>query len=84
VYDKVIEAVTAGKDTKPDAKPLTPDIKHRVLQSAVDVLGKSSRGDTQLKARRSLDILVLLSDLWDNENYQKTAQEFVKRFTDRE
>jgi hypothetical protein len=60
------------------------NVKHRVLRSALDILGKSSQNDTQLKLGCSSEIYDLVSDLWNDENYQKVAQGFVKHFTDRE
>jgi hypothetical protein len=76
VYENVIEAL-ADLSVK-------LDVKHRVLCSALDILKESSRGDTQLELRPSSKIRILLSDLWDNEDHRKTAQEFMRRFTDRE
>jgi hypothetical protein len=79
VYEAVVDTMTTESSTSTKL-----DVKHHLLYSASDILRKSSRDDVQLKLRRSLDVHNLLSDLWDNENYQRTAQEFVKRFTDRE
>jgi hypothetical protein len=79
VYEAVVDTMTTESSTSTKL-----DVKHHVLYSASDILRKSSRDDVQLKLRRSLDVHNLLSDLWDNENYQRTAREFVKRFTDRE
>jgi hypothetical protein len=75
VYENVIEAL---------ADPSTKlAVKHSILGSALDVLGKSSRDDMRLELKPSSKIRYLVSeDLWDNEYYAKTAQEFVRRFTD--
>jgi hypothetical protein len=76
VYDKVIDALK-GLSTK-------LDVKHRVLCSALDILMKSSRDDTDLKLKHPSEICGLVSDLWGYDQYRKVAQDFVDRFTDRE
>jgi hypothetical protein len=81
VYDQVIEALT---DLRSSELVNKLDVMHRVLCSALDILGKTVRNDIHLMGKRSPKVCNLLSDLWVDEKYRQAAQEFVRQFTDRE
>lgn len=75
MYNKIVYALGSSEAA----------VKHRLLESAVDILTKN-RGHTQLRLEPRSQIRPLLSDLWTsgNPNYQKTTKEFVALLTDRE
>jgi hypothetical protein len=76
VYDGVISVL--GR------KNLEPELKYRLLESAVDIIGRHPRDGTSLKLRRSIEIRALLSNLLETniENYQKIVRQFLVEFTD--
>ena len=63
---------------------LEPQDKHRLLHSAVDILGKSAQGGTPLKLHRSIEIHPLVRDLLESDikNYQQVVRQFLVEFTD--
>ena len=73
VYEGVIRAL----------KGLEPQVKHRLLQSAMDILEKSAQDDTSLKLGLSVKILPLLSNLLENniQDYQQVVRQFLVQFT---
>ena len=73
VYEGVIGAL----------KGLEPKAKHLLLQSAMDILGKSAQGGTSLKLGRSIEILPFLSNLLESniENYKTVMRQFLVEFT---
>ena len=76
VYDGVISVL--GHDN------LEPELKYRLLESAVDVIGRHLRDGKSLKLRRSIEIRPLLSNLLERDikNYQKIVGQFLVEFTD--
>jgi hypothetical protein len=75
VYEGVIGAL----------KRLEPQVKHRLLHTAMDILRKSAQDGTSLKLGLSVKILPLLSNLLESniENYQKkVVRQFLVEFTD--
>jgi hypothetical protein len=73
LYKKVIQSLSTESD---------PEVKSRLLRLALDV---PPRRRSQLKLSRSIEIRPFLSVLLDSRNndYQKTAQEFIAQFSDR-
>ena len=76
MYNEVINAL--GND-----KPFEARVKHRLLKSALDIL-TNNLVHKQLQLERSNQIRPLMSDLWMNQDYQETVQEFIVQLTDRE
>jgi len=79
VYEKVVSALRKSDE------PLEPEVKHRFLESVMNILEKN-RTTAQLELYPPSEIHILVSDLWKSskQEYRKLAQEFVARFTDRE
>jgi hypothetical protein len=76
VYDGVIRVL--GRNN------IGPELKYRLLESAMDIIGRRPRDGTSLKLRRSIDIRPLLSNLLEENtiNYQKVVRQFLVEFTD--
>jgi len=74
VYDEVIRSL----------KSLESEGKYRLLESAVDLMGRHPRDGRPLKLRRSIEICPLLSNLLEKniENYQKIVRQFLVEFMD--
>jgi len=79
VYEKVIEAL------KRTDSPLGQEAKCRSLRILIDAVRENSQGNSQFKLSPLSEIQPLMSDLLESENeeYKKTAKEFVAWFTDR-
>ena len=74
VYDGVISVL--GRNN-PES-----ELKYRLLESAVDIIGRHSRDGTSLKLARSIEIFPLLSNLLDMKKYQKVVRQFLVEFMD--
>ena len=73
VYDAVIQALTK----------LEPEAKLRLLEPAIDIIGRRARSSTSLELRGLLEIRALVSDVpKTNENQQKVVDQFLRLFTD--
>ena len=61
------------------------EVKHQLISNAIDVLTDSARKDTSLRLCRSWKVWASMADIYkgDNEEYQKTAWQFMEQFTDR-
>ena len=75
MYEKAVEAL---RRTHP---PLT---KCRILGILIDAAQENSRGNPQFERSPLSEIQPMVSDLLKSKEYQKTAKEFIARFTDRE
>lgn len=78
VYDNVVEAVKSRTSQL--------EVTHHLLHSAMDVLNKASQDGPDFKLKTSIEIRPLMSYLRESneETYQKTAQDFMTHFADRE
>jgi len=74
VYDGVINVL--GRNN-PES-----ELKYRLLESAVDIIGRHSRDGTCLKLARSIEVFSLLSNLLDMKKYQKVVRQFLVEFMD--
>jgi hypothetical protein len=72
VYDGVISVLERNN--------LELDPKYRLLESAVDIIGKHHRDGTSLKLGDYMEIHALVSDIW--ESNQRLVQQFLGQFTD--
>ena len=70
VYDGVISVL--GRNN------LEPELKYRLLESAVDIIGRHPLDGRSLKLRRSIEIRPLLSNLLEKniKKYQKIVRQF--------
>ena len=75
VYDGIISILGCNN--------LVPELKYRLLEPAVDILGKHPWDGKSLKLHHSIKIHPLLSNLLEKniENYQKIVWQFLE-FTD--
>ena len=64
---------------------LKPEVKHRLLHSAMDILKKSAQDDASLKLSHVTEIRAFVADLRksNDKGYQEIAQQFMASFTDR-
>jgi hypothetical protein len=79
-----LQAVYDGVITVLGRNSLEPELKYRLLESAMDIIGRRPRDGTSLKLRRLIEIRPLLSNLLEKktENYQKVVRQFLVEFTD--
>jgi len=70
VYDEVIRALSK----------LKPEAKLRLLESAVDIVGRRALENTPLKLGYYMEIRALVSDVL--EGNQKLVHQFLGQFTD--
>ena len=56
-----------------------PEVKCRLLQSAVDIVGGRARESKSLKFRGFMEIHAFVLDVW--ESNQKLAQQFLGQLT---
>ena len=75
MYEGVIEALKVANSM---------EVKHQLITNAIGVLTKSARNNTSLRLRHSSTVQGSMADIWkaDNEEYQKTAWQFMEQFTD--
>ena len=74
VYDGVVRVL--GRNNP------EPEVKRRLLQSAVDIVGRRAQKSTSLKLGDYMEIRALVSDVW--ESNQELVQQFLGHFTNRE
>lgn len=76
MYEKVIMAL---RDPKRKLQE-----KYQLLHSALDILGKRSKGGQHLKLDPTKEVIRLVTDLQqsNNKDFQETVKEFVEQFTD--
>jgi len=74
VYNGVIDVLKRNK--------AEPGLKCRLLQSAVDIVGRRAQESKSLKLGDYMEICALVSDVW--ESNQKLVLRFLGQFTNRE
>ena len=71
VYDGVIKALKARRGQ--------PEAKYKLLQAAMEIVGRRAQESTSLKLGDYTEIRALVSDVWESD--QKLVQQFLGQFT---
>jgi hypothetical protein len=74
-----LQAVYDGVMSVLRRKNLEPELKYRLLKSAVDIIGKHPRDGTSLKLGDYMEVRALVSDV--RQSNQKLVQQFLGQFT---